>query len=92
MKKMSTSWKAWTDKTLMQGLQIDNSPIKNPIEILVKYEFEYREKLKRKMFSSEILDYQDTDARKKNSDFLVEYSSTSAVFSMEEIELVASHK
>ena len=60
---------------------------------LVKYEFEYREKL---MFSSEVSDFQDSDARKKNIEYLVEYSTTSDVFSirilMEEIEVVVSLK
>ena len=32
------------------------------------------------MFSLEVLYYQDTDAREESNDFLVEYSSTSAVF------------
>ena len=36
-------------------------------------------KLKLKCFFK-ALDYQDTDAREKNNDFAVEYSSTSAVF------------
>ena len=66
IKKSSTSSKFWTVKTLMQGTQIDNSPIKNcfttkkfsvptliqemkPV-VLVKYEFEYREKFKLKWF------------------------------------------
>ena len=35
------------------------------------------------MFSLEVSDYQDTDAREKNNDFIVEYSSTSAVFPTE---------
>ena len=47
-----------------------------------------------KMFSLEVLNYQDTDARGKNIDFLVDYSCTSAMFSieflMEEIELVVA--
>ena len=61
--------------------------------VLVKYEFEYREILKFQVFL-EISDYQDTDARKNNNDFLVEYSSISAVFSiellMEEIDLAVA--
>ena len=44
------------------------------------------------MFSLEFSDYQDSHAREKNNDFLVEYSSTSALGSMgilmEELELV----
>ena len=48
------------------------------------------------MFSLEFSDYQDTDARKKSNDFLVEYSSTSNVFSieilMEVIELLVAEK
>ena len=51
-------------------------------------------KNKSKMFSLEASDYQDTDAIEENHDFLVEYSSTSVVFSMEilmeEIELVVA--
>ena len=46
------------------------------------------------MFSLEVSDYQDTDAKKKNNDFSVEYSSTSAVLLieilMEEIELMVA--
>ena len=62
VKKSSTPWKLRTVKTLMQGTPIDNFPIKNlsttkfflmpslieemePV-VLVKFEFEYREKLK----------------------------------------------
>ena len=45
-----------------------------------------------KMFSVDFLDYQDTDAREENNDFLVECSSTGAVISIEilpqEIKLV----
>ena len=44
------------------------------------------------MFSLEASNYQDIDVRQKINDFLVEYLSASAVFSieilMEEIELV----
>ena len=60
-KKSSTSWNFRTVKTLMQGTRIDNCPIKNlsttkkfsmptligemkPV-VLVKHEFEYREKI-----------------------------------------------
>ena len=46
------------------------------------------------MFSLEVSDYQDTDAREKNNGFSSEYLSTSAVFPfeipMEEIELVVA--
>ena len=35
------------------------------------------------MFSFETSDYQDTHAKKKNNDFLVEYSFTSPVFLIE---------
>ena len=35
------------------------------------------------MFSVEVLENQDTDAREKNRDFLVENSATSAVFLIE---------
>ena len=64
--KKVTSWKFQTVRTLIQASQIDNSPIKNlfttrifsmptliakikPV-VLVKYELEYREKLKVKCF------------------------------------------
>ena len=51
-------------------------------------------KIEFKMIFLEVSDYQDTDPREKNNDILVEYSSTSAVFSieilMEEIELVVA--
>ena len=40
-------------------------------------------KTKFNIFSLEILDYQDTDARERNNDFLIEYSSTSAVVLVE---------
>ena len=104
--KSGTSWNFRTVKTLMQGTQIDDSPIEKssttrmfsmptlikkikPV-VLVKYEFAYREKLKSGFL--EFSDYQDTDSREKNNNFLVGYSCTSAVFSieilMEEIELV----
>ena len=46
-------------------------------------------------FFLETSDYKETDARRKNNDFLTEHSSTSAVFSieslMEEIELVVAN-
>ena len=46
------------------------------------------------MFSLEVSDYQDTAAQQKNNDFVVEYSSAIAVFSIEilieEIELVVA--
>ena len=62
--------------------------------VLLKYEFEYREKLPSKRFSPEFSDYQDTDAIEKNNDFLVEYSYASAMslieILMEEIELVVA--
>ena len=61
--------------------------------VLMKDEFEYREKLKSNSFLG-FSDYQDTDAREKIEYFLAEYSSTSAVFSivflMEEIKLVVA--
>ena len=43
-----------------------------PIEEIkpVKYEFEYRKKIEK--FSLEVSDYQDTEAREKNNDFLVQ--------------------
>ena len=48
------------------------------------------------MFSLEVLDYQDTDGREKNSEKSIEYSFTSVLFSieflMEEIELLESQK
>ena len=60
-------------------------------EILGKSEFDYRETFKSKV-SSEFSDSQDPASRRRNNDFLAEYSSTSAVFSvdvsMEESELV----
>ena len=44
------------------------------------------------LFFLKILDYQHTDAKEKNNDFLVEHSSTSVMFSIEisieETELV----
>ena len=66
----------------MQGTQINKFPTENlyisrnssmptvivdmkPLLVL-KYEFENCEKLKLKMFSPEVLGYQDSDARKKN--------------------------
>ena len=46
------------------------------------------------MFSLEVFDYQDTDVREKNNDSSIEYSSTSVLFSldnlMEEIELLVA--
>ena len=65
----------------MQGTQIDHSPIGNisttkkvsmptrmeeikPV-VLVKYEFEYREKLKVKGFFWEFANFQDSDAWRK---------------------------
>ena len=65
----------------MQGTQINKFPIENlfisrtssmptvivdmkPL-LLLKYEFECREKLSLKMFSPEVLGYQDSDPRKK---------------------------
>ena len=46
------------------------------------------------MFSLEISDYQDTDAKEKTYGFLVDYSFTSAAFVirifLEEIELVVA--
>ena len=105
--KSTVSWKFRTVKTLMQRTQIDNSPIENlstsrtfPMPtligeiqhvVLVKFEFEYREKLKLQSF---FWKFQDSDAIKNNNDFLVEYSSTSAAFLceilMEGIELMVS--
>ena len=41
------------------------------------------EKIINEMFSLENSNYQDTDAREKNNDFLVEYSSTCAAFLVE---------
>ena len=59
--------------------------------VLVKYEFEYREKLNTKCLFLDFSDNQNTDAKKKNNDSLVDNSSTSAVFLililMDEIEL-----
>ena len=65
-KKSKTFWKLRTVKTLIQGTQIDNSPIEKlsttrelsmptliqeiKPAVLVKYEFEYREKPKLKRF------------------------------------------
>ena len=61
--------------------------------VLVKYEFEYREKIKL-MFSLVISDCHITDAGEKNNDFSVEDSSTGVEFSIEflteEIELVVA--
>ena len=48
------------------------------------------------MFSVEVFDYQDTDAREKNNDSSIEYSFTSVLFSIEilmkEIELLVTQK
>ena len=48
------------------------------------------------MFSLEVFDYQDTDAKEKNNDSSIEYSSASVLFSidilMEEIELLLTQK
>ena len=91
----------------MQGLQIDNFPMEG-VSIFLDADPDRRDeacsfgeiwvwisrKIKTKMFSLEISNYRDTDAREKNNDLLAEYSSTSAVFSIEflieEIELVVS--
>ena len=69
----------------MQGTQIDNSAIdkssktrrfymptlmeeiKPKLVLLVKNEIKYREKLK--MFSLEVSNYQDSDAKERNNDF-----------------------
>ena len=85
----------------MQVTPIDNSPTKRLCKIkkfsmptlteeiqlvgLVKYEFEHRN-FEIKDTSLEILDDQDCDAREENHDFLVENSSTIAVFSIEILE------
>ena len=92
-------------KIVMQGTQIDNPPLEKVsttgkflmptvienMESVVLVDFEYSRKIKIKSFSS---DYQDTDAREKDNDFLGEYPSISAVFSiktlMDEIELVVA--
>ena len=42
--------------------------------VLMKYGFEYRKKNKIKINSEEFLDYQDTDAREKTHDKLLECS------------------
>ena len=97
--------------TLMQRTQIDNAVIENlsaseifsmptlfeeikPV-VLVKYEFEYLEKLKLKCFPWKFRTIRMLMQERKTMIFLVEYSSTSAVFSieilMEEIELVVAH-
>ena len=39
--------------------------------VFMKNEFQHREKLKLKCFFLEFLDYQGSDAREKNNDFLV---------------------
>ena len=66
MKENGTFWDFQTDKTLMQRTQFDNSPIEQssttrkcstatlmeeimPV-VLVRYEFDYREKLEIKVF------------------------------------------
>ena len=63
-------------------------------EVLVKNEFEYREKIKSKSFSLEVSDYRNTDAREKNNELLVENQLRSAGFLLEilrdKIELVAA--
>ena len=91
----------------MQGTQIDNSTIGNlsttrnlsmPTLLkakkhvfLVKYEFEYREKLESKSFPWNFWTIRILMQGKSN-DFLVEFSSKSAMFLMEilteELELV----
>ena len=62
--------------------------------VLVNYDFEQNESFKIKMFSSDVSDYQDTDAREKADVFVVENSSTAAVFLVEilmaEFELVVA--
>ena len=66
LKKSITSWKVRIVKTLMQGTQINNCPMKNLsatkkfsmptlIEevnsvVLAKYDFEYRRKIENRMF------------------------------------------
>ena len=53
-----------------------------------------KEKIKIKIISLEVLDYQDTDASEKNRDISIEYCSTSVLFSfdilMQEIELLVT--
>ena len=93
----------------MAGRPVDKTPIKKVSTIqnlsmptlmeeiksvvLVKYEFEYRGKLKLKGFH-EFSEYQDSDAKQKINKFLVEYSSARAVFLItiliEEIELLVA--
>ena len=62
--------------------------------ILVSYNFGFGGE--KKMFSLEAFDYRDTDAREKNNDSSIEYSSTSVLFSidilMEEIQLLVTQK
>ena len=111
-KRCSTSWKFRTVKSLIQATQIDNSSIRNLLPtrlrwmstlveqinfvVLGKYEFECRKRTKPKKFSLEVKYYQDTDAREKNNNFSSEYSSTSALFSIEilteEIEILVAQK
>ena len=106
--KSNTCWKFRTVKTLIQGTQIEISSIKRssttrtssiptmieeikPV-VLVKYEFEYREKLKSNLFVFGLLGLSGCWCKWKNKDFLIEYSLTSFVLSIEflieEIELV----
>ena len=93
----------------MQGTQIKKFPIEevsttrkfsmltlqNKIElvVLVDYEFEFREKLKLKCFLWNFWTIRIV-MQGRNNDFLIEDSSTTAVFSieisMEEIELVVA--
>ena len=52
------------------------------LEALVKYQFEFRQKIETKTFSLEFSDYQDSDARENNIDFSVEYLSKKLCFGL----------
>ena len=104
-KRSSTFRKFRTVKTLVQGTQIDNCPVEifsttekfsiptlieemKPV-VLMKYEFEWRERLINRIFSLKVWTIR-TLKQKRKQWFLFEYSSKNAVFPveilMEEIE------
>ena len=99
MNNNSTFWNHRSIKPLMQGTQIDNSPIEKisttkklsiptlmeemNIVVVVEYEFENREKFKIERFSLDFLDYYDSVVREKKNDFSNRYLPKSPVFSVE---------
>ena len=80
--KSSITWDFWTVKTLMHGTKIDKSHLRN-IQHVFHADTDRRDKarifgetwiwisikIKIKMFSLEVSDYPDTDAREKANDF-----------------------